>query len=158
MPTKSAVKQAKVQEPSFAELMQEMKSIGSLQRIPGTERLVRLRALDTPSMLANGKMPDILTPLVIKSVYQDITDKEVQEVIQQHKSTKEEALAMLETLDFVAAHAIADDTKVTDLTLAEKRWIFRLALGSAELLIAFRFQPEYDVAELVPGEQVQQVS
>jgi hypothetical protein len=151
-------KQTKVQEPSFAELMAEMHSIGSLQRIPGTERLVRMRTLDVPSMLANGKMPDILTPLVIKSVYQDITDKEVQEVIQQHKGDKEEALAMLETLDFVCKHAIADSTQVSDLTLAEKRWIFRLALGSAELLINFRYEPEFDVAELVPGDKVQQAA
>lgn len=146
-------KQAKVQ-PSFAELMSEMHSKGSLQKLPGTDRLVHLRVLDTPTMLANGKMPDILTPLVVKSVFQDITDKEVRDVIQQHKGDKEEALAMLETLDFVCQHAIADDTKVTDLTLAEKRWIFRLALGSAELLINFRYEPESDVAELVPGKQV----
>lgn len=140
------------------ELLQEMHSRGIEQVIPGTGRHVRLRTLDAPTLLKEGKMPDILTPLVIKSVYQELADKELREFLGQNRGNLEGALSLFETIDFVAEKAIADGTKVKELTLAEKRWIFRLAMSPAEVLITFRYDEDDDVADVVESDEVQPVA
>lgn len=140
------------------ELLQTMKAHGVEQVIPGTERKIRLRAVDAPTLLKEGKMPDILTPLVVKSIYQELDDKELRHFVGQQKETVEDALKHIDALNFIAAKTIADSTKVEDLTLAEKRWIFRLVMGPAELLVTFRYDPNPDVESLAEGEDVQSAS
>ena len=137
------------------EALSEMKAKGTEVLIPGTERLVRLRTLDAEALLREGKIPDILTPLVIKSVYEELSDREVRGVLTQSRGSKEDALAMLEAIDFVVEKSIADGTKAKDLTLGEKRWIFRLAMEPAELLTTFRHDPNADVESLAEGDEVQ---
>lgn len=134
----------------------EMKSRGTEVAIPGTDRVVRLRTLDAETLLREGKIPDILTPLVIKSVYEELSDREVRAVLAQSRGTTEEALAMVEAIDFVAEKSIADSTKVKELTLGEKRWIFRLAMEPAELLVTFRYDPDANVEPVAEGDEVQQ--
>jgi hypothetical protein len=138
------------------ELLNEMRSKGIEQKIPGTERVIRLRVIDAPALLRDGKMPDILTPLIIKSVYQDLTDKELRDFIAQPKGSVVDALSYLETMDFVCERTVADGTPVNDLTLAEKRWIFRLVMGPAELLTTFRYDPNLDVADVDESDEVRQ--
>lgn len=140
------------------EALAEMKSRGTEVAIPGTDRLVRLRSLDTETLLREGKVPDILTPLVIKSIYEDVSDKEVRGLLGQSRGSREEALAMMEAIDFVAEKSIADGTKVKDLTIGEKRWIFRLAMTPAELLVTFRYDPDVDVEPVVEVNEVQQTT
>jgi hypothetical protein len=140
------------------EALEEMKSRGTEIEIPGTGRLVRLRTLDAESLLREGKIPDILTPLVIKSVYEELSDREVRSVLAQSRGSKEDALAMMEAIEFVAEKSIADSTKVKGLTLGEKRWIFRLAMEPAELLVTFRYDPNADVEPVVEGDEVQPVA
>lgn len=137
------------------ELLNEMKSKGIEQQILGTNRIVRLRTLDAPTLLRQGKLPDILTPLVVRSVYEELPDKELREFLGHQRGSVEDALKHIEALDFVASQSIADGTKVEDLTLAEKRWIFRLAMGPAELLITFRYDPNDDVELVAEVEDVQ---
>lgn len=151
-------KKKETKQPDVNELMREMRTKGIEQVIPGTERHIRLRSVDAPTLLREGKMPDMLTPLVIKSVYQELSDKELRDFLGHARSGAEEALKMLDTIDFVAKTAIADGTKVEDLTLAEKRWIFRLVMGPAELLISFRYDPNADVESVDEGEELQPAS
>lgn len=140
------------------ELLREMRLHGIEQRIPGTDRIVRLRVIDAPALLREGKMPDILTPLLIKSIYQDLTDQELREFVGTPKGSVTDALSLLETMDFVCSKTLADGTDINDLTLAEKRWIFRLVMGPAELLTTFRYDPQLDVADLDEGSEVQPVA
>lgn len=150
---------AKQQKPvDFVEGQREMRAKGIEQIIPGTQRVVRLRTLDSATLLREGKMPDILTPLVVKSVYQDLTDNEVRKFVEKERGNPAEALEFIDVLDFVASKSIADGTRVEDLTIPEKRWIFRLAMGAAELLIFFRYEPESDVAVVDESEDVQPVT
>src|SRR5574338_294558 len=145
-------------EKTGIELLHEMRERGIEQRIPGTDRVVRLRALDAPSLLREGKMPDILTPLVIRSVYQDLSDQELRNFLGQPKGSVTDALSLLETMDFVCERSIMDDTSLADLTLGEKRWIFRLVMGPAELLCTFRYDPALDVEYLDEGEDLSPVA
>lgn len=145
-------------ERTISELLAEMNTKGIEFKIPGSERIVRIRNLDAPTLLREGKMPDILTPLVIRSIYQEISDKEIREFLGQNKNTVNDALALLETMDFVAERVIMDGTRVAELTLGEKRWLFRVAMEPAELLVSFRYDPNDDVADVDESHEVQQTS
>jgi hypothetical protein len=151
-------KTEKKKELTGPELLKLMRTEGIEQLLPGTERVVHVRSIDAPAMLREGKMPDILTPLLIRSVYQDLDDDELRRFLGEPRENINEALALLETMDFVCKHALMDGTELDDLTLAEKRWIFRLAMGPAEILTTFRYEPNPDVANMDEGEQVQQVT
>lgn len=141
-----------------AELLHEMRLKGTEYKLPGTGRIVRIRVLDAPSLLREGKLPDILTPLVVKSVYQELSDKEMRDFVGAQRGNANEALNMVEAMDFVVKKSIADGTKVEDLTLAEKRWIFRMAMGPAELLITFRYDKESDVEPVAEVEDVREAA
>src|SRR5687768_10042773 len=132
----------------------EMRTKGVEQKMPGTDRIVRLKTIDAPTLLRENKMPDILTPLVVKSIYQELSDRELRDFIGQQRGNTAEALSMLDAIEFVVKRSIADNTKVEDLTLAEKRWIFRLAMGPAELLVTFRHQQEDDVEPVAESNEV----
>lgn len=139
MPAKKVVKT------SPTEIIQEMKAKGMEHLIPGTDRMIRLRTIDPSELLRDNKMPDILTPMVIKSVYQELPDKDVRVFMDGSKGSKEDALAQLSAIEYICEKGIVDGTKVKDLTIGEKRWIFRLVLIPAELLITFRYDPNADV-------------
>ncbi len=141
-------------KPDAAELLHEMRLKGTEYKVPGTDRLVRLRTVDAPSLLKEGKLPDILTPLVVKSVYQELSDRELKDFVGAQKGGSGEALSMVDAMDFVVGKAIADNTKVQDLTLGEKRWIFRMVMGPAELLITFRYDKDSDVEPVAEVEDV----
>lgn len=131
---------------------------GVPQEMPGTRRILKIRNLDPVLLLKEGKLPDILTPLVVKSVYQDLSDKEIRDFIGQARGNVPEALALADAMDFIAKHALVDGPDVKDLTLGEKRWIFRLAVGPAEMLADFRVQQASDVGNVDTGDDVQEAA
>ena len=149
-------KEPRVVDPN--QLVRDVLRNGVEQEMPGTYRVLKIRNLDSVALLREGKLPDILTPLIIKSVYQDLTDREVRDFLGQSRGNAAEALKMAEALDFVAKHAVVDNIKVEDLTLGEKRWIFRLAVGPAEMLASFRFEQESDVGDLDTSDDVPQAA
>lgn len=150
----AATPRPKVKTLSLVESLVEMKDKGTEVLIPGTDRIVRLKTLDAETLLREGKVPDILTPLVIKSVYEELGERDLRGFLSQSRSSKEEALAMLEAIDFVVKHSIADKTDIKTLTLGEKRWIFRLVMEPAELLVTFRYDPNVDVEPVAEGDEV----
>jgi hypothetical protein len=143
---------------SGAEQIDKMNKEGLEQVMPGTDRVLKIRTLDTPALLRSGKVPDILTPLVVKSIYQDLSDRELRDFLGQKHSNPQDALAMLDAVDYVVEKSVVSGAKVQDLTLAEKRWIFRLAMGPAELLITFRFDSEPDVESVAEGDEVREAT
>ena len=135
--------------------LREMHSRGVEQVLPNTERKIRLRTVDAVELLRENKMPDILTPLVMSTIYDETTNvRALREFTAQDRGSREAALDMVDALDFVVAKAIADDTKVSELTLPEKKWIFQLALGPAQILANFRQEQESDVEALAEGNEV----
>ena len=144
--------------PTELELLKEMKERGIEQIIPGTNRLIRLKTVDAQSFLRSGNMPDILTPLVVRSVYADLSDDEVRSFLGKPKESIPDAIALLDTIDFVCTKTIMDGTPLEELTLGEKRWIFRLVMSPAELLISFRYDPELDVEFVDEVEDVRDVA
>jgi hypothetical protein len=106
-----------------------------------TGRTVRLRTLEPDMLLREGDCPDVLTPLLLRSLYGDDRNASVKEFLEQPFGSKEDAFAFVELLNLICSKSICDGTKVEELTLAEKRLIFRFSLGSSELLVSFTYTP-----------------
>ena len=145
----------KEKDQTIAERVGEMNSKGWTQIMPGTNREIRLRTVDCVELLREGKVPDILTPLIVKSVYQELGDSDTRRYLEASREKVEDAISLADSIDFICTKAITDGTKVKDLTMAEKRWIFRLVLGPAELLVTFRLEQDDDVEIVDEGQDVQ---
>lgn len=126
--------------------------------IPSTERVLHIRPLDIAQILQEGKVPDILTPLVIKTVYSNVEDEEILGFLTTERKNVNEALAHIEAVDFVVQHSVVDQVQIKDLTWGEKRWIFRLALIPAEYLANFRYEEDADVADVSEGDEVREAA
>lgn len=146
------------QDPSLVESIRKMREEGDEQIIPETLRKVRLRTIEAKELLREGSFPDILTPLVVRSVYQELVNKDINDFFSLKTEDIEQAKKMLEAIDFVCRKAIADDTQLDDLTMSEKRWIFRLAVGPAEMLVTFRYEPQPDVEFVDEVQELQPVT
>lgn len=143
---------------TIPERLNSMREEGWLVILPHTERPLKLRAVDASSLLQEDKMPDLLTPLVIKSVYTDLSDSDIKDYLDKERTEKKEALEFLESLNYICALAIADNTKLEELILSEKRWVFRLVMGPAELLVRFRENKKASVGPVDAVEAVPQVA
>jgi hypothetical protein len=141
---------------SIPERLREMKARGIEQVLPGTDRVIRLRSVQAVDLLKEDKMPDILTPLIMSQIYDENQNpRGLRDFTTQDRGGRADALKMVEALDFIAEKSIADDTKVEDLLLSEKKWIFQLALGPAQILANFRSEQEPGVEALAEGDEVQ---
>lgn len=143
------------QDPSLVARIKAMREQGDEQIIPDTLRVVRIRTLEAKDLLLEGNFPDILTPLVVKSTYQELLTAQIKEYFEMNAKDVEQAKRMLEAIDFVCRKSIVGDTDINDLTMSEKRWIFRLAVGPAEMLVSFRYEPDEDVEFVAEGEELQ---
>ena len=143
---------------STLERLREMRNGGIDQTLPGTGRVVKLRSVDPSDVLREGKMPDILTPLLVRGIYEELGTRQTLDFLTTERSTLEAALQMADSINFIAKKALVDDTQIEELTLGEKRWIFQLVLGPAEILANFRLEPEDDVESVAEGEDLQPVT
>lgn len=137
-----------------AEKMAHMRQYGWPQTIPFTDRKILVRTVEPADLLRSGDCPDILAPLVYRSIHEDLSDKELREWLEQKADRKEDAIAYLDMLDLIAMKGIADDTAVSDLALGEKRWVFRFAMAPAYFLVYFRTTAQQDVAVVAQSEPV----
>ena len=143
-------------EQPFGDKMKIMRRDGWEQTLP-SGRVVRVRALEPHMLLRDGDCPDILTPMLLKSLYEG-QDAAARAFLTTELPSTEEALAFVDAIDRIVAKSIADGTDVADLTIGEKKWIFRLALGGAELLITFRLEQARDVAAVAEVNDVPQAA
>lgn len=148
----------KVVKKDANELMQEMRTKGTLTTIPYTGREIRVKTLDAVELLESDKLPNILTPLVVKTVYTEVEDAEIKKFLDLRRDDVQDALAMGKAINFICEKSITDGTKVENLTMAEKRWIFRLAVGPAEFLVPFRDEEESDVEPVEDGNTVREAA
>lgn len=141
---------------NIPERLKIMRKEGYPVTLPHTERKIKLRAVEAKSLLLENKMPDLLTPLVIKAVYSDLTGDDMKNFLNKTGEEVKEALDFAESIDYICSLAIADDTPLEDLVSSEKRWVFRLVLGPAELLVTFREDEDADVGTVAEGERIQE--
>lgn len=131
--------------------------------------VVRMRSVTPDMLLKTGRIPDVLTPLVMKMLFPPKEEDnyrfpdEVDNFVFTQRDEQAETLEMIRSVDYVVKAALVyprvvdkptqeDEIAVEDLELRDRFWIFRLALMPAEVLSTFRLQPQGDV-EAVADEQ-----
>ena len=144
---------------TIAELISKTLEEGRELTIPETDRVVRIRPLDVSALLDEGKVPDILTPIIVKAVYSEVSDSDAKNFVFKEHTDLKELAEHLAAIDYVVKHSlVGDNPSPKQLTLREKRWIFRLAMIPAEYLATFRWEQDDDVADVAEGEDVQPVA
>jgi hypothetical protein len=134
---------------------------GELIQLPFSGRLVRLRTVKPDMLLRQGKIPQVLTTLVINMIYDQGPDNQF-EAFLSPQETAEEAMAMLESLRVVCTAGLIapkvvenpqtdDEISIDDIELSDRGYIFRLVFAPAEALSRFRAKSPSDVDVVANG-------
>jgi hypothetical protein len=110
--------------------------------ISGTE--VQMRAVTPDRLLSSGRVPDTLTPIMLKGLYEDIHE-DLDTFVQTKHADKEATLEWVRAIDAVCEAALVEPDVVPYLSLADRMWIFKLAFSPVEVLSTFRLQPKRDM-------------
>lgn len=130
---------------------------GELVRL-GSGYVARLRPVDVGALLASGTMPDILTPLAARIVYEGADAQE-----QIDAALLQQSVEMLEMFNVVCKAAFLeprivdnpqadDEISIEDLSYVDRAQVFNVCIQPAEVLRTFRLQQESDVATVPDGQ------
>lgn len=116
---------------------------------------VQMRPVQPDKLLLSGKVPDILTPLVMgmmfarekedDTVFPDEVKDPITHYLTREREKAQEAMEFIKSVDVVCEAALVDASIVPYLTLPDRMWIFRLAFMPVEVLATFRHQPQANV-------------
>lgn len=115
-------------------------------------RKVKMRAVTPDKLLRGGRVPDILTPLVVRMLRGVVDNEEIDDFYGQERDEVKDQLAMIDSVNVVCEAALVyprvvdmpegnDEISIDDLSLTDRFWIFKLAFQPAEVLSRFRFEP-----------------
>lgn len=126
---------------------------GIWQTLPGGVKVL-MRPVKPDALIRSGKIPDILTPIMLNAIYEPSSVKinaAVDEFVETPREQREEILEMLASIDAVCEAALIDAEQLPYLTYSERTCIFRLAFLPVEVLSRFRLQPDRDVEVAADG-------
>lgn len=117
---------------------------------------VLMRPVQPDRLLMSGKVPDILTPLVMgmmfakeppadETVFPDEVEDPVNAYLNKEREKAQDAIEFIKSVDVVCEAALVEPDIVPYLSLADRLWIFKLAWMPAEVLSTFRLQSKRDV-------------
>jgi len=134
------------------------REVGEVVTLPSTNRKVRMRTVKMDRLLELGDIPDVLSNLVVESLYGEMTNEKYRQFFTLVER-KEHALEMTRALKIVCTAALIepkivddpqadDDISIDDLEYTERRVIFDLALLEASGLSRFRQRQEEDLESM----------
>lgn len=134
---------------------------GELIQLPYSGYIVRIRTVKPDMLLKLGKIPQVLTTLVVDMIY-DRGEEDKFEKFLSANETAEEAREMLESLRVVCVAGVIepkivdnptkdDEISIEDIDLADRSFIFRLVFAPSEALSRFRYEPPSDVDVVANG-------
>lgn len=135
---------------------------GVLQELP-SGIVVRMRPVKPAHLLRLGKIPDVLTPLVLKVLYGQAQQRDFNDFLSLREQ-RDEALAVVESVRVVCTAALVeprivddpqadDEIHIDDLDAADQAWIFNLAFLEAKELRSFRRGQAPDVEPMAAHEE-----
>ena len=148
--------------PTLGVEWRKLREEGVPVRLPVSGRVVRLRTVRPDQLLRRGKIPDVLTSLVVKMIYGKSTDADFAAFVEPREAA-EEALEMMESLRVVCEAGLLeprmvhdpqadDEISIDDLEYPDRTYIFRLVFAPVEALARFRVKQKATV-EPVADEQ-----
>lgn len=148
--------------PSSGKEWRKNREQGELIQLPFCGRFARIRTVRPDALIRLGKIPHVLTTLVLNMIYDRGPEDQFEKFLSDVE-TKEEAAEMLESLRVVCTASMVsprivdnpqedDEIAIDDLELGDRSYIFRLAFAPAEALSRFRAEPPSDVAVVANGE------
>lgn len=135
---------------------------GELIQLPFSGNLVRIRAVRPDSLLRLGKIPQVLTGLVLDLLYDRGEDDQFEKFLST-PGNQDEAMNMIESLRIVCTAGLVsprvvdnptkdDEISIDDIDLGDRSFIFRLVFAPVEALTTFRPRSPSDVAVVANGE------
>ena len=126
-------------------------------------KCARIRSVALDSLIAQGELPDLLTPLASQTLWREMTFEDIADDGQLAKGYIELINAVLPAA-FIKPKIVAledlnedsdDEITLADLAWTDKTHVFQLVLLPTEALESFRKEQERDV-EPVPDSKSQQ--
>jgi len=134
---------------------------GELIQLPYGGHIVRIRTVRPDQLLKLGKIPQVLTTLLLEEIYGKGEEDKFEKFLSDTE-TPEEAMAMLESLRVVCVAGMVEprvvenptkdnEISIDDIDLSDRAYIFRLVFAPSEALHRFRYQPPSDVDVVADG-------
>jgi hypothetical protein len=134
---------------------------GELIQLPYSGYIVRIRTVRPDELLKLGKIPQILTTLLLEEIYGKGEDNKYEKFLEDNETT-EEALAMLESLRVACVAGMVEpkivdnptqdnEISIDDIELSDRAYIFRLVFAPSDALSRFRYKPPSDVDVVADG-------
>lgn len=134
---------------------------GELVQLPYSGYIVRIRTVRPDELLKLGKIPQVLTTLLLEEIYGKGEDDKYEKFLSENE-TPQAALEMLESLRVACVAGMVepkvvenptrdDEIAIDDIELADRAYIFRLVFAPSEALHRFRYQPPSDVDVVADG-------
>jgi hypothetical protein len=121
---------------------------GELIQLPYSGYLVRIRTVRPDALLRLGKIPQVLTTLMLDLIYDRGEDDQFEKFLTTPED-QQEAINMLDSLKIVCTAGLIspkivdepvgdDEITIEDMDLGDRSFIFRLVFAPAEALSRFR--------------------
>jgi len=134
---------------------------GELIQLPYSGYIVRIRTVLPDQLLKLGKIPQVLSTLVLEMIYDKGDEDKFQRFLTENE-TPDAAADMLESLRVVCVAGMVEpkvvdnptldnEISIDDIEIADRAYIFRLVFAPSEALSRFRYQPPSDVDVVANG-------
>jgi hypothetical protein len=141
--------------PTIAELIRIHEEGIPQTLLSGVE--VRMRPARLDVLLESGDIPDILTPMLIKGLYESIAE-DVNDFAMEPQQNKKEIIERIRAMDAVGRSVLIEPDQIQYLSLGDRMWLFKLAFMPAEVLSRFRLQSAALVDDAQQGYEVSEVA
>lgn len=146
----------KVQAAPTIEELRRVYDEGITQRlISGIE--VQMHPIQIEKLLEAGDIPDTLTSILVKGLYEDVRE-DLDNFVMEKQDDRAKAVETIRSVDAVCRAVLIDPTIVPYLSLSDRFWLFKLAFMPAEVLSRFRLQSEGNVDVVDESQNVQQAT
>lgn len=150
------------EEVTPAAKFRHLREHGVKKKLSGFGRVVRIRPPRLEVLLRSGRVPDILTPMMLRMIQAPLDNEEINEFLRERDNAKE-TLQQIDSLNIMCEEVLmhprvvdvvkdpATEITIHDLTYLERGWIFKWAMLPAEYLAFFRAGQEGDVEPVQDG-------
>lgn len=152
----------KLLRPTSGAAWRQPRTEGYTKELPSGS-FARLRPVSPDQLITTGEVPDILTPLVLKMLFQGSDGSELAQLTQSgellsHAGETVKLINAICRLAFVQPRIVDDpqsddEISIDDVAIIDRSFVFQLVTQPAEVLRDFRLSPTITDVATVPDEQ-----